>query len=210
MNDLIFFIFPFIILIYSVIVHEIAHGYMAEYLGDPTARLAGRLTLNPIPHIDPFGSVLLPLLLTVTGSPVLLGWAKPVPYNPFLLVKDPRYGPLKVALAGPISNIFLFIVFGLLARFGLGFLDPNMIMFFGMIALLNIYLAVFNLVPIPPLDGSQLLQFVLPPRTLFMLQSGGGGILLVFLFVFLFSGIISFVAGNLFFLVAGSGVAGML
>ncbi|MEK7076964.1 MAG: site-2 protease family protein, partial [Patescibacteria group bacterium] len=103
------FIFQLLVLVFSVMIHEISHGYMAERLGDPTARLAGRLTLNPLKHLDPFGSVLLPFLLYYFGSPVLLGWAKPVPYNPYNLHKDYQHGPLKVALAGPLSNIGLFI-----------------------------------------------------------------------------------------------------
>ena len=121
MDSLIFGIFQFAILIFSVIIHEVSHGYAAERLGDPTARLAGRLTMNPIPHIDLFGSIILPLLFFLTNSPILLGWAKPVPYDPRNL-REQRYGPLKVALAGPGSEILLFLIFGLAGRAGGGIL----------------------------------------------------------------------------------------
>src|SRR3989344_7856754 len=109
----------------SVVIHEVSHGVAAYLQGDKTAKDAGRLTLNPISHLDPFGSVILPILLVLTHSPVVLGWAKPVPYNPNALHKDFRYGPLKVALAGPLSNLALAFVFGLIIRFGFNFLSPT-------------------------------------------------------------------------------------
>lgn len=149
-----------VVLIFSVILHEIAHGYMANYLGDPTARLAGRLTLNPIPHIDPIGSILLPLILKLTGSPILIGYAKPVPYNPYNL--RGRYGEAMVAAAGPGTNILLALIFGLIIRFGYGSLEPALLEVFSIIVLINIVLAVFNLIPIPPLDGSKVLSTLLP------------------------------------------------
>src|SRR3989344_5382087 len=109
------FIFQIIVLIFSVVIHEVSHGYVAEYLGDPTARLAGRLTLNPIKHIDPFGSGILPVILVITHSPILFGWAKPVPYNPYNL-RDPISGGAKIAAAGPISNLLLALIFAIAFR----------------------------------------------------------------------------------------------
>src|SRR6056297_2198326 len=97
-------IFQIIVLVFSAIIHEYMHGWMADYLGDSTAKDSGRLTLNPIPHIDPFGSILLPFILIATGAGIVFGWAKPVPYNPYNL-KDPKWGPAKVAAAGPLANL---------------------------------------------------------------------------------------------------------
>src|SRR5512141_1420671 len=108
-------LFQFIVLIFSVIIHEVSHGLMAESLGDSTARLAGRITLNPLKHIDPFGSIILPALLVLTHSPVVLGWAKPVPYNPNIL-PNPKVSAGKIAAAGPLSNFLLAAVFGVLTR----------------------------------------------------------------------------------------------
>ena len=105
-------IFSLVILLFSVIIHELAHGYVAYSLGDPTAKYAGRLTLNPLKHLDPFGSIILPLLLFIAGSPFLFGWAKPVPINPYNFT-DKKYGEIKVSVAGPASNFSLAIVFGL-------------------------------------------------------------------------------------------------
>jgi Zn-dependent protease len=202
-----FLIFQLIVLIFSVMIHEISHGYVAEKLGDPTARLAGRLTLNPIKHIDVFGSILLPFLLFISGSGVILGWAKPVPYNPFNLHKDMKYGPLKVALAGPASNILLLVVLSIFARLTVGVLSPTIIALFGFIAFLNIYLAIFNLVPIPPLDGSKILPLILPRRYAFNIERFGfAGIFIVFIFVYLFAPIISKIAAWIFFNIAGGQV----
>ncbi len=103
-------IFSFVILIFSIVIHEFAHGWMADYLGDPTARYMGRLTLNPIPHIDPIGSVLLPLLLLISNAGFIIGWAKPVPYNPYNL-KDQKNGPAMVGAAGPLSNLLIAFIF---------------------------------------------------------------------------------------------------
>lgn len=155
------FIFGLAVLIISVVLHEVAHGYVAESLGDPTARLAGRLTLNPIKHLDPFGSVILPLLLSLSGTGVVFGWAKPVPYNPYNL-RAGRWGPALVALAGPASNLALVVVFALLFR--LLPLAPAMAELIALIVLVNLSLAFFNLVPIPPLDGSKILFAILPLR----------------------------------------------
>jgi len=155
-------ILALIILILSIIVHEVAHGYAANSLGDPTARLAGRLTLNPLPHIDPMGSIVIPALLTLTGSPILFGWAKPVPYNPYNL-KDQRWGETLVAVAGSATNILLAIIFGLVVRFGASAgLDTMALSLAATIAFVNLFLGLFNLIPFPPLDGFTALRSVLP------------------------------------------------
>jgi Zn-dependent protease len=158
-------LFLIIILVISVIIHEVSHGYVAELLGDPTARLAGRLTLNPIPHLDLFGSILLPALLIATGSPLLFGWAKPVPVN-FYNLKNQRWGPALVGAAGALSNFFIALVFGILIRFSpaLGISAPSFLEISGSIVALNILLGVFNLLPVPPLDGSKILFALLPHR----------------------------------------------
>jgi Zn-dependent protease len=151
-----------VVLILSVIVHEVAHGYAANSLGDPTARLAGRLTLNPIPHIDLMGSIVLPALLVLTSSPILFGWAKPVPYNPFNL-KNHRWGETFVALAGVATNFLLAIIFGLIVRFSpiIG-LDATAVSLAATIAFINLFLGLFNLIPFPPLDGFTALRSALP------------------------------------------------
>ena len=115
MPDLIFSLFQIAIIIFSIVIHEVSHGVMAYWLGDPTAKYAGRLTLNPIPHIDPVGSILVRLVLWLTNSHILFGWAKPVPYNPYNL-RDQRYGPALVGLAGPGSNLLVAIFLGLIMR----------------------------------------------------------------------------------------------
>lgn len=155
-------ILALIVLILSVIAHEVAHGYAADSLGDPTARLAGRLTLNPLPHIDLMGSLILPALLVLTGSPILFGWAKPVPYNPYNL-KNKRWGEALVASAGAATNLFLAILFGLIVRFGatLG-LDATALSLAATIAFINLFLGLFNLIPFPPLDGFTALRAALP------------------------------------------------
>jgi Zn-dependent protease len=153
-------IFSLVVLIFSVILHEVAHGYMANWLGDPTARLQGRLTLNPLVHIDPIGSVLLPAALILSGSPMLIGYAKPVPYNPYNLSGE--YDEALVAFAGPATNILLALLFGLTLRFAGTSLPPGLSSAFATIVLVNLVLALFNLIPIPPLDGSKALQALLP------------------------------------------------
>src|SRR3989344_2917234 len=146
-------LFFLIVLIFSVVIHEVSHGYVADKMGDPTARLAGRLTLNPISHLDPIGSFLVPLLSYTFGG-FVFGWAKPVPYNPFAL-KNPKVAAGKIAAAGPLSNFTLALVFGLLIRLAgtpFGTVLLPVASFFVIIVTVNIMLGVFNLVPIPPLD----------------------------------------------------------
>ncbi len=157
-------IFEIIVLVFSAIIHEYMHGWMADRLGDPTAKNLGRLTLNPIPHIDLFGSIILPLVLVFSGAGFVLGWAKPVPFNPNNL-RDQKYGAAKVAAAGPMANLIVALFFGLLIRFLGGWLlniNPVLLDFFAIIVFINLLLLVFNLVPIPPLDGSKVLMPFLP------------------------------------------------
>lgn len=151
-----------VVLILSVILHEVAHGYAANYLGDPTARLAGRLTLNPIPHIDFFGSIILPAVLAISGSPILFGYAKPVPYNPYNL--RGRWGEGFVAAAGALTNLALAIILGLFIRFFADGLPIAFVMVLSVAVYLNLLLCIFNLIPIPPLDGSKVLASLLTGR----------------------------------------------
>lgn len=175
------FLFFIIIFLYSVIAHEVAHGKMAEYLGDPTARSMGRLTLNPIPHLDPIGSILLPLLLVVTNSPILFGWAKPVPYNPYNL-RSQRYGNALVAGAGVATNLALALGIGLLLRF-LPFEGP-LIAILSYVVEINLILGVFNLIPIPPLDGSKILFDFFPQTDLTIFLERYGFFLLILFILF--------------------------
>lgn len=157
------FIFIIAILILSVVIHEVSHGYVAEMLGDPTARLAGRLTLNPLKHLDPLGSVIIPAILVLSNASFLIGWAKPVPYNPYNLRKG-KWGEVLVAGAGPMVNIALAILFGILIRIGgaYGLVSTSFIELASVVVYINILLALFNLIPIPPLDGSKILAALLP------------------------------------------------
>ncbi len=204
-----------IILILSIIVHEVAHGYAADSLGDPTARLAGRLTLNPLPHIDLMGSIVLPALLVFTGSPIMFGWAKPVPYNPYNL-KARRWGETLVAIAGSATNIFLAIIFGLMVRFApiIG-LDQTAISIATIIAFINLFLGLFNLIPFPPLDGFTALRSALPWHLSSGLLRGENqirsmGIVSLLLFIFIFSYVFAGPFLNLvvwlFGLIVGTGV----
>lgn len=153
-------IFQIVVLIFSAIFHEYMHGWAANELGDTTAKDEGRLTLNPIPHIDPVGSVLLPGVLVLTGSPLVFGWAKPVPFNPYNL-RDKIYGSAKVAIAGPLGNLAIAIFFGLILRF-FPITSEALSQFMQLIVYINLLLMVFNLVPIPPMDGSKVLMPFLP------------------------------------------------
>ncbi len=151
-----------VILIISVIIHEMAHGYAANWLGDPTARLMGRLSPNPLVHLDPMMSVILPGLLLATGSPILFGAAKPVPYNPYNFTNQ-KWGEAIVAFAGPLANFAIAGIFAVLVRLSdLLNLSSSFIQLAIGVIMLNIFLAFFNLVPIPPLDGSKILPRLLP------------------------------------------------
>ena len=182
-------LFFLIVLIFSIIIHEVSHGYAAEILGDPTARLQGRLTLNPLPHIDPLGSILIPALLVFTNAGFLFGWAKPVPYNPYNL-NNKRWGEALVAAAGPGANIILALLFGTMIRFAHNSLSPYFIQLAGVVVFVNILLAFFNLLPIPPLDGSKLLKSILPYKASLTIQRleailVNGGMLFMILFFYL-------------------------
>lgn len=188
------------ILIPSVMLHEVAHGVFAFRLGDPTARDAGRLTLNPIRHADPFGSVLLPGMLALAGQNVF-GWAKPVPVNPSRFAR-PIEGMALTALAGPATNLTLALVVGFLGPFreqaGIIVVDQDTLLvrlLFGVVVV-NAALAVFNMLPIPPLDGSRLLPLVLPPggRRAYARFSQYGFLILIAL-VFVFDGALDFLGG---------------
>jgi Zn-dependent protease len=178
-------------LILSIVIHEVSHGFMANWLGDPTARLAGRLTLNPISHIDPIGSIAVPAFLVLTNAGLLFGWAKPVPYNPYNL-KNQRWGEALVAFAGPGVNLIIAFVFAILIRVGVasGF-APAFIDLASYIVYINILLAFFNLIPIPPLDGSKVLAGILPWNLQMRYRELGArieqyGIFATFAFIFIF------------------------
>ena len=149
-----------IVIIISVILHEVAHGYAAYLLGDPTAKLEGRLTLNPISHIDPIGTLVIPLVLFASQAGFLFGWAKPVPYNPYNLKK--RFDETIVAAAGPMTNVALALLAALLYH-ALGSSTSELIAgFLFMVIFINLFLAVINLLPLPPLDGSKIISTLLP------------------------------------------------
>jgi Zn-dependent protease len=178
-------LFQIIVLIFSAVLHEVSHGFTAEKLGDPTARLSGRLTLNPLKHLEFFGSFILPLsLFLLSGGKFIFGWAKPVPYNP-LNLKHPLRGGALIALAGPLSNFFIAIFFGIILNIvGLNLPISGL---FLIIIYINILLGVFNLVPIPPLDGSKVLFGILPHKKwtydlIRFLESYGMILLILFLF----------------------------
>lgn len=179
----------FVALILSLVIHEYMHGLIAYFQGDDTARRAGRLTLNPIPHLDPIGSIALPLMSIVSGLPII-GWAKPVPFNPYNL-RNKKWGPTFVALGGPIANFGGAALTLLLLRFVIGtaHLTANnlLVIFLLQFAVINIVLGVFNLIPIPPLDGSKLLAAILDgPQhrgTLHWLETKGPNLLMIVILV---------------------------
>jgi Zn-dependent protease len=185
MTDFFSIIFYFLIIIPSSIIHEYAHGWMAERLGDPTARYAGRLTVNPLAHIDLWGTIIMPLMLFFgTGGRFMFAYAKPVPYNPYNL-KNQRWGPVLVSIAGPLSNLLLALCFALVLRI---FPSSSLTFFLQIVVYANILLMVFNLVPIPPLDGSKLLFAIIPDsmRPLRIALERYGFVILIFFVLFLF------------------------
>lgn len=180
-----------LVLLASIVAHEMAHGFAADHLGDPTPRLQGRLSPNPAVHIDPIGSVVVPGLLFLSSAGFIFGWAKPVVYNPFNL-RDQRYGELKVAAAGPATNVLIALLFSALIRASepLG-LNAAFVEVATYVVFINLLLALFNLLPVPPLDGSKILPPLLPPRAAFAYRNfvqwfEQYGFLASVLFIFLF------------------------
>lgn len=201
-------IFYIAILVMSVVVHEVSHGFMAEYFGDKTARYAGRLTLNPIKHLDLFGSIILPVVLVLSQAPFLFGWAKPVPYNPNNLT-DKKWGEMWVASAGILSNLFLALFFGLILRFSVIFygifsIPEGLILILSLIVMVNLALAVFNLLPIAPLDGSKILFAFMPKSwtgaVMFLEQYS---FILLLVFIVFFSGSLYPILSFLYELITG-------
>lgn len=188
------FIFYFLVIVPSAIIHEYAHGLVADMLGDPTARHAGRLTINPMAHIDPWGTILMPIMLSLaTNGAFMFAYAKPVPYNPYNL-KNQKWGPSMVALAGPLANLLLAIAFAIVVRLLPGL---EMTSVLAVIVYANVMLTVFNLVPIPPLDGSKILYALLPSSAYKVKEflDKYGFIILLFFVFFLFELISPIITG---------------
>ena len=185
-----------IALIISIILHEMAHGYAANALGDPTARLQGRLSGNPLVHIDPLGSIIIPAILLFSHAGILFGWAKPVPYNPYNL-NNQKWGEALVAAAGPATNMLLAVIFaGIVRSSDIIGLSQTFVSLAGHIVYINVLLALFNMLPIPPLDGSKILTAVLPygaqqKYRQFAQLVEGYGLFAMFAFIFIFVQLIS-------------------
>lgn len=196
-------IFALIIILFSVIIHEYMHGWMADRLGDPTAKDAGRLTLNPAAHIDLWGSILLPAMIFIgTGGGLIFGYAKPVPFNPYNL-RDQKYGIAKVAVAGPLANLITALFFGLVLRFVPG-ISLVLASFLAAIVQINLVLLIFNLLPIPPLDGAKVLMPFLPYELqMKFLRWEHYGFIFVLLFVFFGFSLIIPIINYLFRLIVG-------
>jgi Zn-dependent protease len=196
-------VFYIAILLMSVVIHEVSHGFVAEYFGDKTARMAGRLTLNPLKHLDFFGSILLPIMMYFSFG-FAFGWAKPVPYNPNNL-SNRKWGTIWVAAAGVLANFFIATIFGLLIRFTSGLSLPDGFYFITTsIVIVNLALAIFNLVPIPPLDGSKIL-FQILPRSLYAVEEvlSHYGLIFLLIFVFFLSSYLYPILAFLFHLLTG-------
>ncbi len=199
------FLFAIAVLIMSVVLHEVSHGYVAYILGDPTAKYAGRLTLNPLKHLDLFGSIIIPIFTYLAGG-FILGWAKPVPFNPYNL-KNKKWGPAIVGIAGPLTNFLVLLVFGLTLRFSgyISFLPVSFFQIAETIALINATLMILNLIPIPPLDGSRVLSALLPYRwqnIQYVLERYSFFFVLIFIF-FIWPYLFLPIVGNLFKLITG-------
>jgi len=156
-------VFTIAILVLSVILHEVAHGYAANWLGDKTAKMAGRLTLNPLPHIDPIGSVIIPALLVISNAGFMFGWAKPVPYNPYNL-RNQRWGEAFVAAAGVLTNLLIAVIFAVVFRVAEAQGADMFATLAALVCMVNLMLGMFNLIPIPPLDGFGILRGLAPAR----------------------------------------------
>ena len=186
-----------VVFILSVVLHEVSHGYMAYFLGDSTAKNEGRLTLNPIPHISMFGTIIIPGILLLFQTPFLFGWAKPVPYNPYNL--RGRYGEALVAIAGPLTNILIALVCTAVFRLISESIPGEIAKFLFMVVLFNLFLAFLNMLPIPPLDGYKVLSAILPFKyrarieTLFSPMYAGGAVFMIFVLLF----IVYFLSGYL-------------
>lgn len=200
------------ILILSIVLHEVAHGYAANWLGDPTARLAGRLNPNPLLHIDPMGSVIIPAILFLSGAQFLFGYAKPVPYNPYNL-RNQKWGESIVAVAGPLTNLALAVIFaGIIQLSDTLQLSASFIEMLQYVVFINVLLAIFNLIPLPPLDGSKVIVPFLPSAisykylafTRYMENLGLAGLFLsVFIFMFILWGPFSYVVWHVFRVLVG-------
>ena len=179
-------IFSLIILMMSVVLHEVSHGYAAAILGDPTAKYAGRLTLNPLKHLDFVGSFLVPIITNILGG-VTFGWAKPVPYNPYNL-RGGKWGPAIVGAAGPLANLFLAMIFSLI--FHSGILSVSVAPLVVGAIEVNVLLFVFNMIPVPPIDGSKILFSLIPYRYNYIVEFMEKYQLMLVLFVIFFLNII--------------------
>lgn len=184
-----------VVLLFSIMIHEIAHGYVAYLRGDDTAKRAGRLTLNPIPHIDLFGSIILPATLLLLKAPILFGWAKPVPVNYYKL-KNPKVDIPLVSVAGPLSNIALAAISGLGIRLirmfpdfhqGLG---ASIEAFLFVMLVMNIVLPLINLIPVPPLDGSKVITYFMPARMAEKYLSMNPWVGFIIIYLLLLSGLV--------------------
>jgi Zn-dependent protease len=210
MNDIVEIIIQFGVVLFAISIHESAHAWMAYRFGDPTAKDQGRITLNPIPHIDPIGTIIFPLILAVIGAPVF-GWAKPVMVNPYNL-RNPRRANVYISAAGPLSNIFtalggvvLFLILKHIGGFSPGSIQGIKLLIayiFLYLIVINIFLAIFNLIPIPPLDGSGILEGVLKGEALVYYEKiKPYGILI--LFVIIYAGVLDVIANPIISLVLG-------
>ncbi|MDP3015038.1 MAG: site-2 protease family protein [bacterium] len=191
-------LFLYVVIVLSATFHEYAHGFIAYKLGDSTAKDAGRLTLNPLAHLDLMGTVVIPLFLLFYGG-IFIGWAKPVPYNPYNL-RDQKYGSLKVGIAGPSANFLIALILGMFMRFAP--ISPPFLMALSIIVYINIFLGLFNLLPFPPLDGSKVFMDLFPRARHIIEQIGFFGIFFALLLALF---ILPILAKNLFWLITGQG-----
>lgn len=188
-QTLLIYIIP---LTFAITLHEFAHGWVANQCGDATARMLGRLTLNPIKHIDPMGTILVPIVLYFTGSPFLFGWAKPVPIN-FNALKYPKRDMILVALAGPVSNFIMALLWSFAIMIALSLESQSLIEMAKFGVVINLVLGVFNLLPLPPLDGSRVVSALLPNNLAYYyhkLEAYGLYIVLALLFFGIFQKVI--------------------